>query len=588
MVYIVFAKDKKRISEFKGVFWSYFGENNGYVYAEKVLGSEKRDFLGEKIERIVSQVRDNFIDYIGYASTFQNNKLLWYSSRVASKSFSQMFMFHQYVYLKLIESYVDSGKEHLLIIDDLTLWENLKLFNLPGVKIYEYITASFLRHRLLKKIKADFQFFYCLIYWVIFKFFLPAPKAIKYDVILHSFIDSRVFFRLPEYNDSYFGNLEDFLKEQRLSVLRMSPIIVGLRSAIKLKKYFRNIALLLSYLKLSDFSRVFFTRMRIKNEVPEKEGIQDIKLLNILLKQEERFENGTKDFQLNLFYYYAFRNFAKKFHSIASIIYTFENQPWEKMLNLAFGNNFKKIAYQHTTVSANWLDYRTSAFEKFAPLPDIILASGQAWLNFLRNYYGSCFLEEAGAIRLNHLFSLSQRSDNQKSKRIVVALPILPGIAKALQKCLLDCLASGKFNEYRFVIKSHPYLIRTALFSKLFSHYDNCEVSESSLNELLRDCVLLITSGSTAAFEALSWGVRTLYFIPETVSIGSEYFIREHLEIAFVDDFMEKLFDCLRKSIKPMKFNVKEFFSPADYSVFLKHLAKTDKCVDAIFSGNNP
>jgi len=572
MVYVVFAKDKKRLSKCKGMLWSYLGEDGGIFYAQKALEDGKREFLGRKIEQVVSCIRDNFIDYIGYASTFQDDRLLWYSSRVASKSFSQMFMFHQYAYLKLIESYAVLDKDHLFIVNDLTLWGSLKLFKLHGVKIYAHIIADFPGRRLLKKIQANCQFFLRLIYWVIFKFCLPAPEAGKYDVILHSFIDSRVFSRLPEYTDAYFGNLEVVLKKQGSRVLRITPLSVGLRSAIKLKKYFRNITFLLSYLKLSDFYRIFFTRMCIKSEVPEKEGIKDIKLLNILLKQEEGFENGDKDFQSNLFYYYAFRNFAKQFPVGASIIYTFENQPWEKMLNLAFGNDFKKIAYQHTIISANWLDYRTSAFEKQAPLPDIILSSGQAWFDFLRKYYGACPLEEAGAIRLNYLFSSPQRNDNKKSKKIVTALPILPGIAVALQKNLLDCLASGKFNEYDFVIKSHPYLPRSALLLKEFLRYGNCQVSPSSLKELLGDCALLVTSGSTAAFEALSLGVKALCFIPETVAIESEYFIRNHLEFAFSGDFREKLLYCLRNPVTPTGFKVEEFFSPPDYSVFLRHL----------------
>ncbi|MDD5045089.1 MAG: hypothetical protein PHG51_06070, partial [Candidatus Omnitrophica bacterium] len=265
-----------------------------------------------------------------------------------------------------------------------------------------------------------------------------------------------------------------------------------------------------------------------------------------------------------------YRNLAEKLPSGASMIYTFENQPWEKMLNLALGKNFKKIAYQHTIIQANYLDYRVSVFEKGSPAPDVILASGNKWLDFLKEYYPHCQMENAGAVRLGHIFSSSRNRRLGKDKIIVVALSMVSEVSISLQRQVLGCLAAGEFNGYKFLIKPHPYLLKSDLLTEEFLRYDNCIVTEKGMEQLLEDCCLLVTSGSTVAFEALAFGVKTLYFIPEAVSVGNEYFIRDYLELAFADDFNEKLLTALKSTECP-KFNVKEFFSPPDYSVFLKH-----------------
>ncbi|MDD5680408.1 MAG: hypothetical protein PHI59_04110 [Candidatus Omnitrophica bacterium] len=570
MVYVIFPKDKRTIEKFKGMPWSYLGADEGLYEAEAILGGNKREFIGKGVERIVSSVRGNYIDYIGQISTLQKDKVLWYSSRVPSKSSSQMAMFNQYVYIKFIESYAVSGGNHLFLADDLQLLANLKRFRLPGIEVQGRIAPDYMKMA-LKKITGGWQFFKYFFYWLVFRLFLSSGNPKKGDILLHSFIDSRVFSKLPGYNDPYFGGLEDFLNKNAQNVFRITPLFVDFIYAFKLKKYFKNISLLLSYLKPADFFRIFFTRMSIERGLPAGSGIKDKELLDFLLKNEEKNENETNGFQAYLFYYYCYRNLAEKLPDGASVIYTFENQPWEKMLNLALSKNFKKIAYQHMTIPINWLDYHVSVFEKNMPLPEVILASGRIWLDFLRNYYSSCQIEDAGAIRLKYIFSAGKERPLRKTNTIVVALSIFPEVTIALQRQVLACLATGEFSEYKFLVKPHPYSWRSALLTKEFLKYDNCELTGKDIKLLLEDCCLLVTSASTVAFEALSLGVKTLYFIPETISIGLEYFIREYLEIAFADNFKEKLLTALKTTEYPV-FNVKEFFSPADYSVFLKQV----------------
>jgi hypothetical protein len=570
MIYIIFSKDKKNMKKFKGLPWSYMGSENGLRYAEDILGSDKRKFVGKEIDRIADSIRDNFVDYIGQISALQTNEVLWYSSRVASKSFSQMIMFHQYIYIKLIESCSSLKENRIFIIDDLRLLTNLRQICHTNVEVKSRMTADFMNTalRIMRRIA---RFFRIIFHWIAFKLFLTSAKPKKGDVLIHSFIDNRAFSSLPEYNDPYFGELEPFLNKNGHNVFRIAPFPLDLRYAFELKKHFKNIVFLLAYLRLPDFFRVLFTRMSIERKLPDANSIKDGEILDTLLKDEEKNENETGGFKTYLFDYYSFKGLAGKMPSGLSIIYTFENQPWEKMLNLAFGRNFKTIAYQHTTIPSNLLDYRLSIFEKRSPVPDVILASGPRWLDFLKKYYKHSLLEDAGTIRLKHIFSPVKNQNDKKDKVIVVTLPILPDIAIALQKRVLACLSAGKFNKYKFLIKPHPYLPKSALLTGEFLRYNNCELTEKDLRQLLESASLMITSGSTVVFESLSLGVKTLYLIPEVVSAGNEYCVGNYLKLAFADDFMEALFSAL-DSARPKTFNIKEFFSPPDYSVFLKQI----------------
>ena len=247
MVYVIFSKDKRNIERSKGLQWSYLGADEGLSRVEALLGGDKREFIGREIDRVVSLVRDNFVDYIGLTSTLQKDKVLWYSARAASKSFSQTTMFQQYIYIKLIESYAASEGSHLFIIDDFRLLANLELARLPDVMVQSRAVPD-LTDIALNKAKGVLRSFRFIFYWVAFKLIFSSEAPKGGDILLHSFIDSRIFSRLPEYNDPYFGELAGFLDKNGHNVLRVTPLSVSLKHAFIIKKHFKNTIFLLSLL----------------------------------------------------------------------------------------------------------------------------------------------------------------------------------------------------------------------------------------------------------------------------------------------------------------------------------------------------
>lgn len=568
MVVIVDHCDRAQLLKFSNLKWIYIGDNKRAGYTENVLKANNRIFIAKDIERMIDFVRDNFIDYIGEISSQQTNKVLWYSSRMASKSI-QTSMFHQYIYLKIFKNFLKDKAEDLLIVsaDKEFSYNVSRIFADKEIVFKKQIPSI---KQLYRKYRGYAKVIRCCIFWFLSRFF-KHRRTDQFDVFLHSWIDQRVFQKLPRYNDPYFRDLEDVLRRKGYSIGRIAPLRVSLKNIFKLNSYFNNIVYPLSYVSLGEFFKSVFSKFVVTIDKRKLTALKDIEILNTLLENEICKENNTKLFLEDVLLFYGYRNMRCKIKGNTTLIYPFENQPWEKMFNLAF-TGFRKIAYQHSAIFYNWLDYRTSFYEKGMPLPKIILTAGKKWSSFLKEYYSNATIEEAGALRFSYLFNNELRPDaNSRVKSIVVALPLMTAISLALQKQLLKFLKKSDLKEYSIKINYHTYLPRYGRLEALFANFKNCRFVKESARELFKDCFLLITSNSTVVFESVFLGIKTLYFIPEQPTLSHEHYIKDHLFIAYEDNFSEKLNEALESSLYP-SVNIKDYFSSPNYDIFLKYL----------------
>jgi len=568
MVYISAPSQSRHLRMHNSLPWVYIGSYKGLLRSEKILGVGKRRFIGRRLQGIVESVKNNFVDFIGKLSAQQKDKIIWYSSRMASKSISQTSIFHQYVYLKFIERLSEEEKRDILVIsDDHELLRNIKKTGFRNVKILPGVSG---RSCFLESIKGYLRVLRFFLIWFIYRIWRNKGTG-EFNVFIHSFIDNRSFNRLPEFNDCFFGDLEHFLKGKGYNVGRLLPLRLRLRHLFRANLHFKNIVSPLSFLLFGDLLKCAFTAFTCSIDNEGLKGIKDLDLLNILFENERSKENRGRGFLDYLLLYYAYKNLSLRVNSRASIIYPFENQPWEKMLNLAFVD-LKRIAYQHSTIPHNWLDYYVSDYEDKSLLPKVILTSGPVWSEFLRKHYQESLVAEAGAIRYSYLFDL--RKTKQRSSRtgnIIVALPISPSISFSLEGHILKALSFIDLDAYKIQIKPHPYLHGNLGLKRDFKAYKNCAFVNTDMGELLAEGILLITSESSVAFESVFMGIKTLYFIPEGLTLGLEYFIKDHLFIAYEEDFTEKLTESLRSSKYP-DARVEDYFSRPDYNVFLGFL----------------
>lgn len=569
MLLIVNSNDAANLKKLSNLTWAYIGSYKGAEKTKNVLKESTRKFIAKDIEEITDSVRDNFVDYVGKLSRQQNDKILWYSSRMASKSVTQTSMFHQYVYQKLLWKLSEREADILVVTDNDELIENIKKIKFEKVRVLS--TFIFYRKQVFEKIKGYLRILRYFLLWLIYKFF-KNKKLKEFNVFIHSWIDARTFRNLPRFTDSYFADLDSFLAERGYRIGRIVSLTLRLKYIFRLSRYFTNIIHPLSYLSFRDLLKSIFTRFTVTLNKGNSADIKDLTILNVLAEHEVSKENVSKAYLYYMLLYRSYQNLKDMIDRTSSFIYPSENQPWEKMLNLAFAG-FNRIAYQHSTIPPNWLDYRISQYEKGVPLPQIILTTGKKRSDFLKEHYNSVAIKEAGAIRFSYLFkNKAKKSVDGRPGNIVVALHLSPAISLPLQKQLSDSLKRNSRAGYIIKIKPHPYLPKYAYLRSAFAGYKNCEFVKDNISELLRNCALLITSSATVALESVLSGIKTLYFIPEELSFGLEYFIKDYLFIAYEENFAEKLEEALRSSDYP-NMDIEEYFSRPNYSIFLEHLS---------------
>lgn len=566
MIYVFHPGSMKIDERLRSLPWAYLGSGSGFRQASAILDNGKRRFLGKEIEEVSGSCRELFIDHVGKLSSLQPDKLLWYSTSLASKSISRSDIFQQYVYLTLLRKLSSEGKDMLFISDDKELLGNIAA--VPGA-VLRSRAGKTLKERYSEALAVYRRGLKYLLLWFLSRSFASARLKAP-CVLIYSPLDNRVFKGSGGFNDNYFGDLASLVSGSGYAVYRVIPLDAPISQVLEARRRFKGIIHPFSYISLFRLIKTLFTRLKIRTGVAAGEDV----LLEMLTRKEIKKEARLAVYQSYLLHYYAYRSINGKASPGSSFVYIFENQPWEKMVNMAL-QDFRRIGYQHTVISSNWLDYRVSAFEKDMPLPSVILASGEKWLEFLKKYYGKVVTENAGSIRLGHIWRSHSPANEGGSGDIVVALPYYPGIALSLQRLLLKELKeqSSLLCGHSIKIKPHPYLREDAVLREEFKRFSNVSFISGDLGGLLKKAELLVTSSSTVVFDSACSGCKTLYFVPEELSEGTEFFIREHIFLAYENDFGRVLRQALESKEFP-QLKVDEYFSKPDYGKFMEYIAK--------------
>ena len=111
------------------------------------------------------------------------------------------------------------------------------------------------------------------------------------------------------------------------------------------------------------------------------------------------------------------------------------------------------------------------------------------------------------AFRFQRLFT-HRRDENVKREIVLLALPYDLDISKTIINVCFDWYQS---NGIEFVVKTHPAIAKSVLTRKIKKISNDCfKFSEDPLYELLDRSMLIISSDSSACFEAVALGVHVI------------------------------------------------------------------------------
>lgn len=560
MVYLFHSNDLRGLGKYNVLPWARLACASD-VRAERVA-EQHRFSIAKELQKETDKARRNFVDFVGQLSEQQPDKVLWYSSRLASKSVSQTDIFHQYVYLKVLENLAHREEKQVIITDNARLYQHAYQLGLAHVKLCSRPSQT--GYRPAPAWRGALKCLRYTLLWMMLRS-RGRPEIPETDCLVHLWIDNRIFQQDPDTHDPYFGDLVRKLRERGMRIERIGPVSLRFSDVPRLKKTYPGVVLPLAHVGWTQLWDSFTTRFSVRIIEEEFRRIRDLPLLVYLTRYEVEKERRSRGHVPYLLYYHGYKAIAQA--SKAGVVYPYENQPWEKMLHMACPE-WRRVGYQHSTIPVNWLDYYCSDYETAEPRPDVVLTAGPRWSDFIRSSNKHVKVAEAGTFRYRYLLDKdSKGKPAERSRDILIALPLDPLSALRLQEQLFRVLENDRFKKYRFLVKPHPHLAERFVKGQRMGAYSHCEVVRTPVSEILSACELCITVDSTVALEAVLSGVKTISYLPEDVTQGMEYLVRDDAYTASESDFVDVFTEAL-ESMQYPAVDIHRFFSAVRYQTF--------------------
>ena len=258
---------------------------------------------------------------------------------------------------------------------------------------------------------------------------------------------------------------------------------------------------------------------RLDKKIPTSLKYKGIDVSGILISELFRKYN---DISFTQYMYYEITAECCKSLKVDQYIYTYENNPWEKMAVLAMRKLYpftKIVGFQHAVVPQASVNVFNSCDEiENMPLPDQLLCVGEEPLNIINensakpfnNIYVSC------GLRYEYLESISVKPRVNINKILIVPEGV-PSVFPMLNYVLREL---NNRKEFQLTFRFHPSLPYETIKSSLhydLSKIDNVFLSKLSLKDELMNNDLCIYWGSTVALEALSAGIPLIHYNMQTI-----------------------------------------------------------------------
>jgi len=388
-------------------------------------------------------------------------------------------------------------------------------------KYTNFHSAQFFVIALLRSVRIWFTILVArLLFWKKVK----EIKRKKNIYLLRSWFYPQSVNKKGEYADQFFGALPKYLKDKKKSVLIVGTVFANNYLSVIGKVFSAKgptVVPLEYFISFLDPVRAFFdilkNRIQIKDKIYfMKHDVTDIVKSNI----NRDFTNRAFEESMP---YYAMKNILKSL-DIDTYIYTFENNPWEKVALSAFKTYSpatRTMGYQHTTVSLGKLVKRLGENEKRCmPLPDKIVTNGTITKDILIKYgnFPSEKLAVGCALRFNVKVPLAHKR-NRKKKTILLTPTAMRKSAKILD---VAYQAFKDADDYRIIVRTHPGFS----FDRMKSHLkvfpkDFPQNFYSSTNVKVEDDIkqadFVLYDESSLSLNALLSGVPVIHIHTEPI-----------------------------------------------------------------------
>ncbi len=408
--------------------------------------------------------------------------------------------------------------------------------------------------------------------------------------LIKTFVYNHSFSVDGKYRDMFFGRLPDFIKEEKKNVLFLAYVIGDFKNAVRRMKACSSdfIIPVEALWSLRDIVKGCVTALFYRTSYAKEHNFFGYEIRDLVNAELQRTFCRIQPYQL--LHYEAARRLLKKI-SVETFLFTYENNPWEKMCLLAFCHDSpqtRTIGYQHTIVtqaSANMFASRREA--DVLPRPQTILTVGEIPKEIIARYSPGrqAMMEAAGGVRFEYLFPMT----TAKRRPLRNILIMLEGVSEVYK--MVNYVLEGLKDDRKFevVIRLHPELSLKRLKSKLKYPVETLPNRSFSKNVSIKDDIewadAVIYWGSTGALEALCVGKPIINFDAGSVLSYDPLFECQHLKwnvssqssLKFVFEEIQNLSDDQYLSLqRQAKAYLSRYFFPVTPDALKKFIPKKE------------
>jgi hypothetical protein len=502
------------------------------------------------LSKVSNDIKYDFIDYIASIGELQNNKELWWATRIASKSNLQTDFYSMVCLIMVAKQIIEENDCDVFIVTNPWVYFILKHNFTFYASSLSKMRASIdcLVNILINIVKFPLARFYWLVKLIIknikFKKYVREEVSSRSNFV-YSWVEERSFEDDGTYNDPYLKGLGAF--KSQLPLVRFIPYYVSPSLYPYLKMAEQNFTGLPYYSNTSIIIKSLFAQFKIRYNSDFK-GLD----LSYLWVREILKENCDSHCSQQSHDYQCWRKFARK--AKGKLIYPYENQPWEKMMIMASGaehSELKLIGYQHSSIGNILLNYHTTPKElSLLPIPDMIVVNSTSNQDILGKYYENSDLEVINGGALRYSGHMEINHSGHKKKRVGIMLP--SGKNQAYD--LLTHMNSRQIEKFDIIVKPHPDLPikKSDLKSGL-------ELFSGTAEDLYSIVDGIIYCSSTSGLEAYSLGIPVFRYLGNFIDLQMG-------EDLFTPKLIRSIHDI---SESDLSFQTpKRIFSPVNFAVW--------------------
>ena len=512
--------------------WAYLGQEIlEFRQATRLLG-DKGTYIDttEEFHRTAQTLRGPYLAYL-YRMGEQLDSLHWWVTSLSYRASSVSRAFRQACYLSValnLERSLAGSAPLVILVDDpvhraladnLISREGVRVLSLglsPFRKLRPVLDAvRMVSHRAFFIVRESHRIFQSR------RLCHQPYSASEPTVLLVSWVTPGNLSRGGNFHEAYFGDLAAQLGNRGCNVAVMPIVLreVGYKETLgRLRESSLPVVVPHRYLTLWDVLRAAVSsssRPPSARPVPPFSGME----IKALVQEELRrhwIGNQTAD---ALLVAALVKRWAACGFAISSIIYIYENQPWERSLCWQAKRSLPGtvlIGYQHARAPRLMLNfYLAPEGESESPQPDWVVTVGSHTANLLtQDGWEASRVRVGGALQMQELLRSGpqqfQPTPPGQAATVLVACSESLEETEELSDLALHLFSPG--DGVRVVLKYHPRMpfekVRSLMGTKLPPHVS---VSDEPIVDLMANSSLMVYSGSTVCVQALAIGLPVVH-----------------------------------------------------------------------------